>query len=277
MNSAFKLKSHLTKATFGWLLVFIPLLSVSLYSHTAKSAQDCPLTHIDKTAKIKHVHDADTVMLQNGEKLRLIGINAPEVAKNDPRYGIKPAEPFGDQARDTLRRWIKPGDSVQIQYGIEAKDRFGRSLAHIAKDGTNLNARLLNEGLAFTLIVAPNIALSDCYRQQEEQAQAARRNLWSSTAYAPLSPVQLVAARDEPGMKRLQGTVRSVKLSGKRWYINFDNHVSLLIYSEDFRYFNGEFLKKLVSKEIEVHGWFKANKQWTNLKLSHPASIKLLR
>jgi endonuclease YncB( thermonuclease family) len=273
MNSACNFADLPTKATFGWFCVFIGLLWPLQSVH----AQECPLSRIDAQGVVKYVHDADTVILQSGEKLRLIGINAPEVAKNDPRYGRAPAEAYGEEARDTLRRWIQPGDRIEMQYGREAKDRFGRTLAHIAKNGTNLNARLLKEGLAMTLIVTPNIHFSDCYQKAERAAQAARRNLWSSPHYQPISTQALVAQRENAGMKRLQAQVRSVKLSGKRWYINFDNQVSLLIYSEDFRYFNGEFLKKLVGQTIEVHGWFKPHKDWTNLKISHPDSIKILR
>ena len=66
-------KKSATRRFFLLCLLFLPVLV---------SAQNCPSSHYDESVTIKHVHDGDTVKLVDGRKIRLIGINAPEVAKD---------------------------------------------------------------------------------------------------------------------------------------------------------------------------------------------------
>src|SRR3989304_3808831 len=56
-------------------------------------AASCAPDRIDEYAKVKQVFDGDTIQLTDGRKLRLVGINSPELGKED-----RPPEPYADQA-----------------------------------------------------------------------------------------------------------------------------------------------------------------------------------
>ncbi len=117
--------------------------------------------------------DGDTLELEGGERVRLIGVNSPESV--DPR---RPAERFGKEAAE-FTRGLAEGNWVRLEYDEEARDQFGRTLAYIyLPDGTLLNAELIRQGYgaAYTRFA---------YRRQREfvllerEAREQGRGLWA--------------------------------------------------------------------------------------------------
>ncbi|WP_162868254.1 thermonuclease family protein, partial [Pseudomonas viridiflava] len=94
-------------------------------------------------------------------------INAPEVAHNR-----RPAEPFAEQAKRRLQALVSENSGrVAVQVGQQAKDRYGRTLAHVYNaHGQNIEAQLLAEGLGLQVAIAPNVALLACQQLAERQA-----------------------------------------------------------------------------------------------------------
>src|SRR5687768_6082587 len=65
-----------------------------------------------ETVTVRHVHDGDTLILEDKRKLRLLGYNTPEVARRD-----HPAEPLAVAARERLTYWIEAGGrQIRLQY-----------------------------------------------------------------------------------------------------------------------------------------------------------------
>lgn len=94
------------------------------------------------------VYDADTITVDidlgfgvwlKDQKLRLYGINAPEMRGED--------KPFGTQSRDRLRERILLRE-VLISTRKDKKGKYGRWLATILLDGENINEWLVANGLA---------------------------------------------------------------------------------------------------------------------------------
>ena len=86
-------------------------------------------------AKVDRVIDGDTIVLMNGSRVRLEGIDAPE---RD--------QPYGPTATAALEYMV--GRSV---YYVETdKDRYERMLATLyhSKEGYNINASLVCAGFA---------------------------------------------------------------------------------------------------------------------------------
>src|SRR3954451_22120022 len=87
-------------------------------------------------ARVVRVVDGDTVVLTEIGKVRLIGIDTPEV------YGQQ--ECFGQEASAFAKRELPPGREVTFRLGVESRDRYGRALAYVwLGDG-----RMFNELLA---------------------------------------------------------------------------------------------------------------------------------
>jgi micrococcal nuclease len=120
------------------------------------------------------VLDGDTITVARVGRVRLLGIDAPEVGR-----GFDTAAPFAREARDrlaslVLRRWVR------LEQEGTAVDAYNRRLAFVVRDdGMFVNATLVREGLARVTARVPLRRLDELKRAESE-AQRARRGMWGS-------------------------------------------------------------------------------------------------
>lgn len=124
-------------------------------------------------AVVDYVHDGDTLFLADGRKVRLLGIDTPEVSDG--------GECFGVEARDALRGILPEGTEIRVLPDVNPEDRFGRSLLHVyLPDGTFVNRALIDQGYAEALIIRPNLMFADEFEAAEDAAAASGVGLWSA-------------------------------------------------------------------------------------------------
>jgi len=111
-----------------------------------------PLVAHRQLFSVKHVYDGDTIILENDQRVRLLGINTPEIASRH-----RDEEPGGVAAKTWLKNRI--GDrKIYLEQDQEKQDKYQRQLAHVfLADGTHLNLELIKHGLAFMSIIPPNV------------------------------------------------------------------------------------------------------------------------
>ena len=125
--------------------------------------------------RVKWVADGDTILLAEGSKVRYIGINAPELPRED-HIG----EPYAEEAKRFNSRLVKQR-KVRLEFDIEPNDRFQRRLAYVfLKDGTFVNAEMLSQGYAYLLYVRPNVKYYATLLAAQQAAMSAKRGIWSS-------------------------------------------------------------------------------------------------
>ena len=164
------------------MLKAIRILSISiliLLLTTLLSAQDL--------LKVERVVDGDTLLLTNGEKVRLIGIDAPE-SKPNPRAekqvamegkDLKNIILMGEEATKFVRSLIKPGDEVRIEFDVEKRDRYGRLLGYIyLPDGRMINEEIVKAGYASLLTHPPNVKYQNRFLRAYKEARENKRGLW---------------------------------------------------------------------------------------------------
>jgi micrococcal nuclease len=124
------------------------------------------------------VSDGDTVRvrLDSGrvERVRYIGIDAPETPKPDSA-----GECFGDRARAANARLVGDRD-VRLELDVEERDRYGRLLAYVRRDGVLVNERLVRDGYARVLTVPPNVRHAQRFLRAERDARRAGSGLWGA-------------------------------------------------------------------------------------------------
>src|SRR5262245_28608267 len=85
------------------------------------------------TYRIDHVTDGDTVVLRNGQRVRLVQIDTPEVF-----FGT---ECYGPQASAATKRLLPVGTRVRLQLepATDRVDQYGRLLRYVVRvrDGVN--------------------------------------------------------------------------------------------------------------------------------------------
>ena len=121
---------------------------------------------------IARVIDGDTLLLSNGERVRLIGVDTPELY-----HPLKPVQYFAKEASQFTRRMAE-GKSVRLEYDCRRRDRYGRLLAYVyLEDGTFLNAEIIKQGYGFAFTKYPFKYLDE-FRQYEIEARQNKRGLW---------------------------------------------------------------------------------------------------
>ncbi len=151
-----------------------PLLILLLLLPLLAQAVPCPLPQ-ERSAKVSAIIDGDTLVVDGGERIRIIGIDTPERGRDG-----KPGEPYAKVASDYLARLIPPGTTIGLAFDNERQDKYGRTLAHVLRaNGEPVAVALLENGYARTLVIAPNTRQASCYAAIEERARQQRRGIWS--------------------------------------------------------------------------------------------------
>ena len=123
------------------------------------------------SARVTKHTDGDTLWLSGIGKVRLIGMDTPEV------YGQ--VECFGREASAFVERTVPLGSEVRYRLGLEERDRYGRALAYVwLRDGRFLNRLLVARGYATPLTVPPNVEYEELFVRVARRACDAGRGLW---------------------------------------------------------------------------------------------------
>jgi micrococcal nuclease len=122
---------------------------------------------------VAQVRDGDTVILASGQKVRLLGIDAPELEQEG-----RPADFLAHKAKGVLAD-LALGKKVRLEYDKLRYDRYGRTLAYLfLPDGTNLSRELIRQGLARVYTVPPNKRFQEELLAAQREAIEARRGIW---------------------------------------------------------------------------------------------------
>lgn len=127
---------------------------------------------IIEKARVARVIDGDTVILDNGEHVRYIGINAPEVEK----FG-RGAECFGNEARDFNRRLVE-GKIIELEKDISNTDKYGRLLRYIYLNGEMVNEILVRSGYASVRAYPPDLKYHSRLISLEKEAREVHKGIW---------------------------------------------------------------------------------------------------
>lgn len=258
------------------------LLLAGLFPTSAYSDPACSTRQFDEIARVKYVHDGDTVHLQDGRKVRLIGINTPELARDD-----LPEQAYARDAREHLNAAIASnGKRVGLVYGVERHDRYKRTLAHLfTPDGDNLQAKLLRQGMATAIPHPPNLAYTECYSQQELSARCAGAGIWSNSGQLVVRASTL--NNKHKGFYLVSGTIRQIRLSDRGIRI-FMGKLMLGIHSDNLADFDKADLLDLRGKHVTARGWLQPIRHHqTNgeslddypvesyMRIRHPSAIEI--
>jgi micrococcal nuclease len=118
----------------SFVLAFLVVLLLALFSALPAFAKD--------PATIVRVVDGDTLEVKlNGqkEKIRLIGVDTPEKFESDKLHrdaartdqNEKTIRALGERASDFTKSLVKRGDTVQLEYDQQLRDKYQRLLAFV--------------------------------------------------------------------------------------------------------------------------------------------------
>jgi len=130
--------------------------------------------------------DGDTLKLGTGERVRLIGIDTPEMHESEKLYrdsrksgqGVKEIQAMGRRAYEFTKSLVE-GKRVRLEFDVEKHDKYGRLLAYVyLQDGTFVNAEIVKQGYASLMTYPPNVKYADLFLNLYRQARENKRGLW---------------------------------------------------------------------------------------------------
>ena len=257
------------------LIVCLPLLGLPLPALSAPAAaQDLTA---GGTSRVTAVVDGDTVMLENGTEVRLVGIQAPKLPLGRRSFA---KWPLADAAKSVLEA-LALNRTVALRYGGRRQDRHGRALAHLFRDdGLWLQGELLDQGMARVYSFRDNRARIAEMLAHEHAARAARRGIWNHPYYRILSAAETADAIDS--FQLVEDRVYAVAVVRGRLYLNFSedwrSDFTIAAAPRDRALFDREGFDyhALGGSRVRVRGWLK---KWNGpmIEITHPEQIEVLQ
>ncbi len=228
------------------------------------------------------VSDGDTMVLDNGLVVRLVGIQAPKLPLG--REGFA-AWPKAEEARQALERLVL-GKSVRVRHGGERIDRHGRTLGQVFVTGeseTWVQQRMVADGWARVYSFPDNRACVPHLLASEAQARLNKLGIWTDPYYLVRRADRLDDFAGRPGYYELvEGRVLKADRAQGRVYLNFGRS-----WKEDFTAVIDKAGLGLFSRAgvdplqfegalVRVRGWMD-EVDGPRVEITHPEQIEVLR
>lgn len=253
----------LKKALIGAFFIALCTTAQAEAGHCPKLA-DMPQNRL-KMATVEWIADGDTLHTTQGDKLRLLHINAPEI---NPK-SKKPAEPLAIEAKLKLSQLAGKKQTIYWFNDSRKKDKFGRQLALIFNQRHQfINAELVSAGLAHTLVIPPNQRYWQCIKSAEQQAINGKLGIWADASFTSASQ-----AKPNQGFQLVKGKISKIKDSRRfRWLILEDN-LWVGIPKKQIPLFSHENSRMGVGDELRLRGYVYQAHGEKRVKLNHPAML----
>ena len=244
-------------------------------------AQGCDLPP-GETVAVAAAIDGETLALDDGRAVRLLGIQAPAAP---PDWEGSEPWPFAVLAKEALAK-IATGSTAELRFDARTEDRHGHVLAQVYVEEKSgpvwLQAKLVEEGLARVAALPDLGACLAPLIVAERKAREGRQGLWRSQTYQVRDankPKALGYLRHS--YQLVEGTVHGIGEGKTLVYINFaedwrsDFTIAIPRKRLPVLEAAGFDLAALPGKRIRVRGWV----EWWNgpmIKVSHPEEIEVL-
>ncbi len=249
---------------------FVSVVSsfVSPFVSPLQASERCESTLKKEKVSVRYVYDGDTLQLSDRRRVRLVGLNTPEL-KEGPAWSRSVAK----QAKSALQQWVSLQQNVYLQIEQDARDDYGRMLGYLVNaKGEDPAIALLEKGLAYAVVIAPNIQKQGCYFAAEEKARLADVGVWAHAAVIRAKNLNKTLT----GFSLVQGKVtRQYHFKTSEAVVLDDNLVVMLK--------GVSRLPSLAGKEVRVRGWIQARKFTRDafstrftVYLNHMANVEIL-
>jgi endonuclease YncB( thermonuclease family) len=259
-------------------LILLAVTMVAVPSAAPYAETDGVLARLEagEQATVVEVVDGDTVLLDDGWPVRLVGIQAPKLPLG--RQNFK-KWPLADVSKSALEALVLDRQ-VTLAYGGQRVDRHGRRLAHLfLADGIWIQGELLSRGMARVYSFPDNRAIVDEMLVAEGHARREGAGIWGNGWYAIRAPEATV--RDIGSFQLVEGRVVGAADVRGTVYLNFGadwrSDFTVKVTKRARRSFDaGDFdLLALEGRFVRVRGWLD-DYNGPMIEATHPEQIEVL-
>lgn len=250
----------------GFNKLLYALFLISIFSPV--QASQCVPTHFDETVVLDYVNDGDTITLKDGRRVRLIGVDTPEI---DFQFKDLSA-PYATEVKLFLQSIVKPGQTLKLAFGQQKLDPYGRTLAYVyTVAGEHLQELLLGNGFAKAKVFK-NDFFWQCLAAIEQDARVNKVGLWRHFDYQAKTPANL-SRSDSNQWREVRGVLSGYERKGQDFTLLIDHKLVLMISKQDISKFSNILNLNLLQSKVVVRGkvYFSYGK-W-RINATHPSQI----
>jgi endonuclease YncB( thermonuclease family) len=260
----------------------VHLVTLAGLSAASAAAMACEQLRMEPGGTVVQVTDGDTVVLNDGRVVRLIGTQAPKLPLGREGY---PTWPLAPEAKTALEE-LALNKQVQLGYGGEEIDRYGRLLAHVFVESSQgqlwAQQAMVAKGLARVYSFPDNRSCLDLLFAAEGRARLGGLGIWRDPYYSvrtASAPGDLLAHVGH--YELVEGRVLLAEKSGGRVYLNFGRFwkedFTAVIEAPALRLFAEDGIDPLVldGALIRVRGWVD-DRDGPRIEITHPEQIEVL-
>lgn len=260
----------------------VQLATMAALSSVTTASLACPDLAMVPGGIVVEVTDGDTIVLDDGRVVRMIGTQAPKLPLG--RDGFE-TWPLGPEAKTALEVMLlnKP---VQLGFGGERVDRYERQLAHVFVDTqggpTWAQHAMVAMGLARVYSFPDNRQCLDLLFAAEGRARLSGLGIWADPYYS-------VRAADAPGellaraghYELVEGRILRADHNGGRVYLNFGRFwkedFTAVIEAPALKLFKAAGVDPLVLEGafVRIRGWVD-DRDGPRIEVTHPEQIEVL-
>ena len=260
----------------------VHLATLAALSAVSTAAMACADLRMVPGGAVVQVTDGDTLVLDSGVVVRLIGTQAPKLPLGREGFETWPLAPEAKLALEALAL----NKTVQLGYGGEEIDRYERALAHVFVETPEglvwAQHAMVAAGLARVYSFPDNRKCLDLLFAAEGRARLSGLGIWRDPYYS-------VRAANAPGdllsraghYELVEGRVLLAEQSGGRVYLNFGRFwkedFTAVIEAPALRLFKAAGMDPLVLEGalVRVRGWVD-DRDGPRIEITHPEQIEVL-
>jgi micrococcal nuclease len=239
-----------------------------------------------QTERVNEVIDGDTFKTVEGNTIRLLGINAPEIT-----------DPGGDIAKQVLT-FLVMGKDVSLERDVTDTDDYGRSLRYVFVGEDFVNAEMVRRGCAELRFYPPDTMYYRDLRELEKVAIRNRNGLWAfpvfqvSDTLDTIYPKAMQRPKDLDVIswkdadkyygqtKTVEGKIVASNNTGKVCFLNFHKnwrrYFTAVIFASDFEKFPAHPEDHFLNRVVRVKGLIKEYRGKPEIILKSPNQIRIL-
>lgn len=260
----------------------VRLAALAALNSVAVGALACEQLRLEPGGVVTSVTDGDTVILDDGRVVRMIGTQAPKLPLDRPDF---PTWPLAPEAKATLEA-LALDKPVRLGFGGETMDRYGRVLAHVfvstPEGDVWAQQFMVAQGLARVYSFPDNRACLDLLFAAEGRARLGGLGIWSDPYYstrAADAPGDLLARAGQ--YELVEGRILLAEKSGGRVYLNFGRFwkedFTAVIEAPALRLFAEAGIDPLALENalVRIRGWVD-DRDGPRIEVTHPEQIEVL-
>jgi len=250
--------------SFHRLTVFALTSLLCLLPYSVAHSGTLSIISHSRWVNVASISDGDTFKTTKGERIRLLGINTPEVA-----HRASPAQRMGNTASKALSNMIA-GRTVRLAFDEQSKDDYGRTLAQVyLGDGTWVNGEMLRAGMAHAYTFTPNVRWAAQLVQLEKPARQARRGIWKTERFEMLD-ANKVTTEHLGQFRVISGQITQINRNG----FGFRMGKLKVSIPRKYRSYFSSPLNIQVGKDVVVHGVVRASTSGLYVPLHSPYDVE---